>query len=163
VHLGVTVIGIGVIGSTLFQVETQRTLARGESLGLQGYELRYDGFSEALAADGRLLQVAEVTLSRDGRELARLRPRIDVFPQQPMTIAGIHSTLENDVYVLLAGHDGAGQGRATFRLTINPLVNLVWWGGLLLLLGTLIAAWPEPAPSPLPAPRAVTTLQEAQT
>ena len=143
VHLGVTVIGIGVIGSTLFQAETQRTLARGDSLILQDYELRYDGFSEALAGDGRLLQVASVTLSRAGRELAQLRPRIDVFPQQPMSIAGIHSTLENDVYVLLVSHDGAGQARATFRLTINPLINLVWWGGLLLILGTAIAAWPE--------------------
>ncbi len=143
VHLGVTVIGIGVIGSTLFQAETQRTLTRGDSLLLQDYELRYDGFSQALAGDGRLLQVASVTLSRAGRELAQLRPRIDVFPQQPMSIAGIHSTLENDVYVLLVSHDGAGQARATFRLTINPLINLVWWGGLLLILGTAIAAWPE--------------------
>ena len=161
VHLGVTVIGIGVIGSTLFQAETQRTLARGESLMLQDYELRYDGFSEAMASDGRLLQVAAVTLSRGGQELAQLRPRIDVFPQQPMTIAGIHSTLENDVYVLLAGHEGSGQARATFRLTINPLINLVWWGGLLLLLGTFIAAWPEQVIA-LPARRPEATPQEAQ-
>ena len=158
VHVGVTVIGIGIIGSTLFQAETQRTLARGESLTLQAYELRYDGFSEAIAGDGRLLQVAEVTLRRDGQELARLRPRINVFPQQPMTIAGIHSTLENDVYVLLVDHEGAG--RATFRMTINPLVNLVWWGGLLLLLGTLIAAWPEQILT-LPARRPDTRPQEA--
>ena len=161
VHLGITVIGIGVIGSTLFQAETQRTLARGESLMLQDYELRYDGFSEAMAGDGRLLQVAAVTLSRGGQELAQLRPRIDVFPQQPMTIAGIHSTLENDVYVLLAGHEGTGQARATFRLTINPLINLVWWGGLLLLLGTFIAAWPEQVIA-LPARRPGSMSQEAQ-
>ena len=31
VHLGVTVIGIGVIASSAFQTETQHTLARGES------------------------------------------------------------------------------------------------------------------------------------
>ncbi|MDE0608979.1 MAG: cytochrome c biogenesis protein CcsA [Anaerolineaceae bacterium] len=159
VHLGVTVIGIGVIGSTLFQAETQRTLARGESLTLQNYELRYEGFNEALAGDGRLLRVAAVTLSREGREIATLRPRIDVFPQQPMTIAGIHSSAENDVYVLLTGHDESG-ARATFRLTINPLINFVWWGGLLLLAGTLIAAWPGGAN--VATHRQDSALQEAQ-
>ena len=45
-----------------------------------------------------------------------------------MTIAGAHSTLENDFYVL--ADEPAISERATFRIYINPLVNLVWWGGL---------------------------------
>jgi cytochrome c biogenesis factor len=28
---------------------------------------------------------------------------------------------------------------------INPLINLVWWGGLILIVGTVIAAWPTQA------------------
>jgi cytochrome c-type biogenesis protein CcmF len=64
-----------------------------------------------------------------------------------MTIAGAYSTLENDFYVLLVDWEEVSHTSATFKVFINPLVNLVWWGGLILMLGTFIAAWPrEPAP-----------------
>jgi len=142
VHLGITIIGIGVIGSTVFQQETQQTLAKGESLSIGDYSMRYDDFTPAIADDGRMMQIADVTVLRGGQEIARLRPRIDVYPTTPMTIAGSYSTLENDFYVLLVGWEEVSQSTATFKVYINPLINLVWWGGLILIFGTLIAAWP---------------------
>ncbi len=146
VHLGITIIGIGVLGSTLYQQETQQTIGLGQTLSIDNYELRYDNFTEAIANDGRLMQIADVTVLRDGQPVAALRPRIDVYPQQPMTIAGAHSTLENDFYVLLVGWEQISHTTATFKVYINPLINLVWWGGLILIVGTFIAAWPaEPA------------------
>ena len=144
VHLGVTVIGIGVIGSTVFQTEVQHTLARGESVAIGAYALRYDEFTRAQAVDGRTMSITDVTVLRHGAEIARIRPRVDEFPQMPMTIAGAHSTLENDFYVLLIS---GGRERATFRIYINPLVNLVWWGGILLIIGTAIAAYPKVLPA----------------
>lgn len=158
VHLGIVVIGIGVIGSTLFQQQTQRTLNRGESIELGGYTLTFDALAMGqIAADGRIMDIATLTLSRDGQTLASIRPRHDYFPQpggQPATqmiIAGAHSTLQNDFYVLLAGSSADGLGTsATFRVYLNPLVNLVWWGGLVLILGTVISVWPtDRAPSAL--------------
>lgn len=150
VHLGITVIGIGVIGSTLFQQETQRTLSVGETLDFGGYSLRYDGFTDAIAEDGRRMQIADVTVSRDGRELARLRPRQDIYPTMPMTIAGSYSTAEADYYVLLVGWEETSAQSATFKVYINPLINLVWWGGVILILGTLIGTWPtETVPAQL--------------
>jgi cytochrome c-type biogenesis protein CcmF len=147
VHLGITVIGIGVIGSTLFQQETQRTIAVGESLPFGGYELRLDGMEYGqIADDGRQMDIANLTLMRDEAILATLRPRHDVFPaaadQQPMVmnIPSAYGTLENDYYVLLVGVQPSGA--VTFKVYINPLINLVWWGGLVLILGTLVASWP---------------------
>ncbi len=150
VHLGVTVIGIGVIGSTVFQTETQHTISQGGTIKVRDYALRYDDFLRAQAVDGRLMNIAAVTVFRDGAEIARLRPRIDDYPQMPMKIAGAHSTLENDFYVLLMGGD---RERATFRIYINPLVNLVWWGGILLVIGTAIAAYPKIMPARAPRKR----------
>ena len=149
-HLGVTAIGIGVIASTVFQTEVQHTVLRGEAISVSDYALRYDDFLRAQAVDGRVMNIALVTVFRDGGEIAKLRPRIDDYPQLPMKIAGAHSTLENDFYVLLMSGD---RERATFRIYINPLVNLVWWGGILLLIGTAIAAYPKVIPSPAGAPR----------
>ena len=60
-----------------------------------------------------------------------------------MTIAGSYSTLENDFYVLLVSWEDISQAAATFKVYLNPLVNLVWWGGLILMAGTAVAAWPQ--------------------
>ena len=147
IHIGVTIIGIGVIGSTLFQSETQQTLAVGESLTIADYELRYDALESGLIADdGRILDVAVITIFRGGEYLTQLRPRRDFFPNEDMntmTIAGAHSTLENDFYVLLVGWEAVNQNTATFKVYINPLINLVWWGGLILIVGALFATYPK--------------------
>jgi cytochrome c-type biogenesis protein CcmF len=148
IHLGVVVIGIGVIGSTLFQQETQRTLAEGESLTLGKYTMVYDQLSRAAATDGRIMTIAEVEVYDGSKLVATLRPRQDFFPNaegmNTMTIAGAHSTIENDFYVLLVAWEEISQAGATFKVYLNPLVNLVWWGGVVLMLGIVIAAWPEP-------------------
>src|SRR5690606_28784989 len=106
---GVTVIGIGVIGSTLFQMQTQRLMVKGDTLQVEDYALRYDDLSFGLAADGRQVVQATVTVFRNGSEIAVLRPRMDHFGDgangMTMTIAGQHSTLENDFYVLLNNYD----------------------------------------------------------
>lgn len=148
IHFGITVIGLGVIGSTLFQLETQRTLAVGQSLDLGGYTMRYDNLlANQVAEDGRLMDIAEVTVLRDGQEIAHLRPRRDFYPESSgansMTIASAHSTLENDFYVLLVNWEPINQNAATFKVYINPLINLVWFGGLILIVGTFLAAYPK--------------------
>ncbi len=146
IHLGVTVIGLGVIGSTLFQMETQQTLRVGESAYLGGYEMRYDRLdARQLTDDGRLTDIATVTVIRNDRELAELRPRRDFFPrnEQSMTIAGAYSTLENDVYILLVGWEEISQNSVTLKIYINPLINLIWWGGLMLIVGTAVAGWAD--------------------
>ncbi len=147
VHLGITVIGLGVIGSTLFQVETQQTLTVGQSLEIDNYTLHFDRLNSGqVADDGRIMDIAEMTVMRDGETVAQLRPRRDRFPEgegiNTMTIAGAHSTIRNDFYVLLVGWEPIGAGQATFKVYVNPLVNLVWWGGLILIVGTFMAVWP---------------------
>ncbi|MEO8391843.1 MAG: cytochrome c-type biogenesis CcmF C-terminal domain-containing protein [Chloroflexota bacterium] len=148
VHLGITIIGIGAIGSTVFQQETQRTLGVGQSLDIGGYTMRYDALNGGqIAEDGRQMDIAEVTVIRGGQEIAHLRPRRDFFTgaegMNTMTIAGSYSTLENDFYVILVGWEPVNQNAATFKVYINPLINLIWWGGLVLIIGTIMAAWPR--------------------
>ncbi|NDJ61756.1 MAG: heme lyase CcmF/NrfE family subunit [Chloroflexi bacterium] len=146
VHLGITVIGIGVIGSTLFQMETQQTLTAGESLDIGGYQMVFNGLDNGqISEDGRVMDIANVAVVRDGQTLTTLRPRHDFYPgaqgMNTMTIAAAHSTIENDFYVLLTGWDTIA-GTATFKVYVNPLINLVWWGGLILIVGTFISVWP---------------------
>ncbi len=148
IHLGVTIIGLGVIGSMVYQQETQRTIGVGQSVDIGGYTLRYDSFEGGqIAEDGRIMDIANVTLLRNGQELAHMRPRRDFFPKardmNSMTIAGAHSTLENDFYVLLVNWETINASSATFKIYINPLINLIWWGGIVLIVGTVLSIIPR--------------------
>jgi cytochrome c-type biogenesis protein CcmF len=55
--------------------------------------------------------------------------------------AGIRSTPVEDLYIIASefGEDG----RAIFRIYVNPLVGWMWLSGLVMLLGTVVALWPE--------------------
>jgi cytochrome c-type biogenesis protein CcmF len=104
------------------------------------------------------MDIAHVTVYKDGELQGSLNPRRDFFPSQgnSSTIADAISTFENDFYVLLVGWEEVSQQSATFKVYINPLINLVWWGSLILIAATAVAMWPhEPivvrVRQPLPA------------
>jgi cytochrome c-type biogenesis protein CcmF len=59
-----------------------------------------------------------------------------------MTIPGVRSTLEDDFYVLLIGWEPIAAEGATFKIYHNPLVNFVWMGGAVFIIGTMVATWP---------------------
>jgi cytochrome c-type biogenesis protein CcmF len=145
IHLGVVLIAIGIIGIEFFQQETQGSLAVGERLDLGGYSLEYESLAEFQTADGRLVDRAVVNLYQGDQFLRPLYPRRDYYfeSRQPMNIPGLYSTIESDVYLRLVDWEPVSAQSATFKVYLNPLVNWVWIGGLVFILGTLVAAWPE--------------------
>jgi cytochrome c-type biogenesis protein CcmF len=157
IHLGVVVMALGVIGIELFQTETQATLARGEQLTLGRYVMTYDGLTVYDAADGsKNIAHAVVSVYKDGRRVGQLYPHRDYYydSQQPMTVPGVRSTLEDDLYVLLVDWQPIAARGATFKVYHNPLANFVWLGGLIFILGTLVAAWPDREPAGVRQPAA---------
>jgi cytochrome c-type biogenesis protein CcmF len=144
IHLGVVLMAIGIIGIEMFQTETQGTLARGESLTLGHYTMTYQSLTQFDTNDGRNVARAVVQIYRDGKYVGDLHPRRDYYyaSQQPMTIPGVRSTLQDDFYVLLVGWEPIAQQGATFKIYHNPEVNFVWMGGLIFIAATLLAAWP---------------------
>ncbi len=164
IHLGIVLIGLGVIGSMMFQQETQRRLEPGESLSIGGYRLVYDEPALDVVAEGRRGISASLRLFRGDTLITYLRPRRDLFFDtferckviDVMTVPAQHPTLERDFYVILADTPDVLTSEsleecvfvpeniaAAFRVYINPLVNLLWWGGGVLTLGTVIAMWPQ--------------------
>ena len=148
IHLGVVLMAFGIIGIEMFQTETQGTLGRGEQLTLGRHVMVYEGLTRFNTEDGREISRAEVSVFKDGRSTGKLFPRQDFYfvQNQPMTIPGVRSTLEEDFYVLLVGWEPIGQDGATFKIYNNPLVNFIWLGGVVFILGTLVAAWPDREP-----------------
>jgi cytochrome c-type biogenesis protein CcmF len=146
VHVSMMLMAIGILGIELFQVETQGTVQQGETLALANYELRY---KEIAQWDDRPSGVnyrrAVLDVYQDDEYLGQLAPRIDYYydSQQNMTIPGQRSTMKDDLYVLLVDWEPVSAAGATFKVYVNPLVNWMWLGSLLFLVGVVIAAWPE--------------------
>ncbi len=144
VHLGIVILALGVIGSKGYQQQAEASLANGQTMQAGAYTLRYEGLRQYQAPDDREVTEATMGLYRGGQRLTTLKPHRDYFlsSEQSSTIAGVMSTPLTDVYVLLAGWQN---GSATFKVYVNPLVNWVWFGGVLLTLGAFFAAWPVAA------------------
>jgi cytochrome c-type biogenesis protein CcmF len=150
IHLGVILMAIGIIGIEMFQTETQGTIRPGERLTLGNYAITFNSLAEFDTPDGRNVARAVVGISKDGRTMGELYPRRDYYydAQQPMTIPGVRSTWEDDLYVLLVDWQPISTQGATFKVYHNPLVNWLWLGGLVFILGTFVAAWPDKDPEP---------------
>lgn len=144
IHLGVIMIALAFIGDAYFKQETQGTLATGQRLSIGDYSLEFNTLREYPGSDGRDVVEATTTLYQGGQPIGQLQPRRDFFvtQQQPSTIAAVYSTMAEDVYVLLVGWEEIGLNNSTFKIYINPLINWAWIGGVVMIIGTLIAAWP---------------------
>jgi cytochrome c-type biogenesis protein CcmF len=148
IHIGVVLMALGVIGINMFQTETQGTIAQGQTLSLSNYTVTYKSLAEFDTPDGRDVARAVVSVSKNGQPMGELYPRRDYYyeSQQPMTIPGVRSTMEDDLYVLLVDWQPISSQGATFKVYHNPLVNWLWLGGIVFILGTLVAAWPDRDP-----------------
>jgi cytochrome c-type biogenesis protein CcmF len=144
IHIGMVVMAIGILGIDIFQTQTQQTLAVGQEMNISGYTLRYDSLAQFPYVDGRQVTRAVLSVFKGGRLIGELYPRYDVYPDgQPMTIPAIQSTLSDDLYVVLVNWENISVDQTPFKVYHNPLVNWLWIGSGILVLGFLVAAWPD--------------------
>jgi cytochrome c-type biogenesis protein CcmF len=144
IHVGMVVMALGILGVEVFQTQTQKTLAVGEQMQIAGYTLRYDSLAQFPNTDGRLVTRAVLSVFKNGKLLGELHPRYDMYPSgQPMTIPAIRSTLADDLYVVLVNWEDVSVNQAPFKVYHNPLVNWLWIGSVVFVLGFGVAAWPQ--------------------
>jgi len=154
VHVGVVIMFMGFAGAA-YDVEVTQNLGPGESMTIASpfgheYTLSYQGLSTH--QDPNMWRViALFTVARDGVDIGTMTTerQMIIAPPQPITEVGIRSTFSEDLYLILSALDqevGIGNApqfqRATFRAMVNPLVPWIWYGGLIIAFGTLIALWP---------------------
>ncbi len=145
IHIGVALMGLGIVGIEMFQTTTQGMVAESESLHLSGYTFTYEKLDIYDTPDGRNVAQASIVISRDGRELDRVYPGSDYYytAQQSVSIPGVRSTLSEDLYIVLVDWLEITSEGATFKIFRNPLINWLWIGSAVLILGTLVALWPN--------------------
>jgi cytochrome c-type biogenesis protein CcmF len=151
VHVGIITYIVAFAGMA-FKVTKEITLAPGESAEVRSpyghtYRLTHMGVSQ-YAQLNRYVSAASLEVRKDGVSMGRItsekRQHRDSFGRntfEPSTEVGIWSNLREDLYVVYAGSVNATD-RATYAITINPLVMWVWLGAGILIAGGLITMWP---------------------
>jgi cytochrome c-type biogenesis protein CcmF len=148
VHFGVLLVALGIIGNEFYQSEGQANLRPGESITVANYTLTYRGLN-ATQGPNYTEFTAPMTLARAGRPAGEIAPKKHIYNKnqdQPMTEVGLRAGLVEDVYAVLAGFEGGGV-TASFKVYVNPLMSWMWVGGLVLILGVLVSAWPRRSPT----------------
>ena len=132
-HLGLAVVVIGLAASHFWQQEKDVTLQPEQQVSVAGYTLTYSGFENRQLADHTEL-VAAMRLGDQTLEPARAT--YAGLGGQSLTHVAISTSATADVYVVLAGTNG--DGSASFRVFINPLVSWIWTGGAIIIIGVLL-------------------------
>ncbi len=151
VHAGIVLMYVGFTGAA-WDVEHETTLRVGgvAEVARPGTEawtrrLRYEGPRMESDESKQMLFADMTVLDAKGRSLGEVHPAKFIFrshPQMPTTEVAIRSGALADLYVILSTADPRTK-RGTFRILLRPFIAWIWAGGLLLLLGTVVAAWPR--------------------
>jgi cytochrome c-type biogenesis protein CcmF len=142
VHLGIVILFIGFAGLA-FKTQAKGLMQAGDLLRVKNYLLRCDALESGDTPNYEYTR-AVISVTRNGRAFASLHPekRFYKASQQPTSYVSIHPTFAEDLYVVLAGLD-PDSGKAAIEVFINPLVTWVWFGGLVVFFGTLLALVPS--------------------
>lgn len=154
-HIGVLMIFLSLLGNVL-KVERDVTLRAGDVIPVADFDIRFDGMTDRTNRD-HIAFVANMTLLKDGVEVGKLYParydyndytRVARGGGDPLKVTSeifIRSTPLEDVYVAMLNFDQQGH-TAAFKLEVFPFTMWMWLGGLMLIFGTAVAAWPEADP-----------------
>ena len=157
VHLAVVLLALGVVGSSFYGIQKDVILAPGERAQIGDYEIEYLN-TRAIQKAGRTEYVTTVNAYKGGSSLGTMTPQRTFYPDFRMasTRAAIRSTPLEDLYIIPS--EVRDDGSAAFRVFVNPLVWWMWIAGPVLILGTMVALWPQRVPAvsysrqPVPRP-----------
>jgi cytochrome c-type biogenesis protein CcmF len=155
VHFGVVLVVIGLSGAA-FNQDKEQEMAKGDTLQIGHYTLVGQEYTEDDNANYRS-QTAMLDVYKDGKFLTRLNPEERFFKAsggQPVHIVANHSTLGEDLYVIYEGRNN-DSGHPIIKAFINPLVNWIWIGVLVVVLGTGMALVPNATPVTVPVTQSV--------
>jgi cytochrome c-type biogenesis protein CcmF len=144
VHAAIVLLAIGIAGSSAFDSVAEAKLAKGDSMRIGDYTLVYRSLHERSGPNATEVR-ATLDVRRGDRDLGSLQAGKNAYTieQQVSNEVGIRSDrlTGEDLFVIAEQIDP--DGTVYFRVFVKPLVNLIWIAGLVFVMGSLIALWPD--------------------
>jgi cytochrome c-type biogenesis protein CcmF len=142
VHFGMVLVFIGIAGSA-FNKDIQMDMSPGQSLAIGPYTILCQNFDQ-VANDNYQSERATLEVFRDGHSVMMLYPqrRLYLASQVTETMVAVQSSALHDLYVVYAGQN-PDTGKPVIHAYLNPLVKWIWFGGVVVVLGTGLAMLPN--------------------
>jgi len=136
-HIGVLVLVVGIIASTIYQTEKVVSLKVGDEFTIGDYRMKLDKIHEVEGGNWHA-QEGVFTVYQGDELITQLRPQKRVYPQTQTP------TTESAIYAINMGHifltmpEVSEDGVAVARGVLNPLILWVWGGGGIMGLGVIL-------------------------
>ncbi len=148
VHFGIVVMFIGIAGGA-FNRSSEQEMGFGDAITLGQYRLVCQSYSQD-SNKNYDTEFALLDVYKGGKKITQLAPerRFYVASQTPSTMVALHSTLESDLYVIYEGKN-PDTDKPIIKVFLNPLMNWIWIGVLIVVAGTGLALVPSLTRAPV--------------
>jgi cytochrome c-type biogenesis protein CcmF len=144
VHAAIVMLAIGVAGSSAYDSVAEGRLVPGQALSVADYRLTYERLDERAGANATEVR-AVLAVERGGSELGTVEAGKNAYTveQQVSNEVGLRHDLVTGEDLFVIAEQVNPDGSVYFRVFVKPLVNLIWLAGLVFLLGSVTALWPD--------------------
>ena len=143
IHMGMVFVFIGLAGAA-FNRDVQKSMQVGQTLQIGPYTLMLQG-TDTKPEQNYTAQRMLVEALHDNKPIMMLFPEKRRFAgnnQENGTMVAIYSTWKEDLYVVFAGIDPETK-EPVIHAFLNPLVKWIWFGGVVVVFGTIVALLPN--------------------
>jgi cytochrome c-type biogenesis protein CcmF len=142
VHMGMVLIFVGLAGAA-FNRDTQKDMLPGSTMQIGPYTLLLQSTDSKPEQDYNATRMI-VEVMKNNKPLMILYPERRFFTsnEESGTMVAIYSTLREDLYVVYAGQSPETNA-PVIHAYLNPLVKWIWLGGVIVVIGTVVALLPN--------------------
>ncbi len=145
-HFGMVLVLAGLLGSNVYKIESSAYIAAkpGATASVSGYTLTFQRYRASIGPQDSTRTYADFAVSQGGRRIGTLAPHTDIYP-----VAGaadravILGGLGQDLFVVAQDPFDTTSKNLRLQLDVFPLVELVWGGAILLVIGAGVSLWPK--------------------
>lgn len=142
VHFGMVLVFVGLAGAA-FNQDVQKEMPLGSTMKIGPYTLLLQTF-DSKPEKNYTAERMVVEVLKNNKPVMMLYPERRQFATNEAngTMVAINSTLKEDLYVVYAGLGEDGR-TPVIHAYLNPLVKWIWFGGVFVVIGTIVALLPN--------------------
>jgi cytochrome c-type biogenesis protein CcmF len=142
VHFGIVIMFIGIAGGA-FNQSREQEMGFGDAMTMGQYRLVCQSFTQD-SNPNYDTEYALLDVFKGSKKITQLAPerRFYIASQTTSTMVALHSTLAEDLYVIYEGKN-PDTDKPIIKVFINPLMNWIWIGVLIVVMGTFLALVPN--------------------
>ncbi|MFT7501218.1 MAG: cytochrome c-type biogenesis protein CcmF [Gammaproteobacteria bacterium] len=140
VHLGVIMIAVALASSNSFTHSTRLQLEQNVVQEWSGQTFELTSLTENTSQAGQSALEARVILNGSKTIVPAITTYLNIGLDVPTP--GVRTGLTNDVYLTLEQGSQPGDTSVSIQAFVRPMILWLWIGGLVMAIGTLLAAFP---------------------